>query len=313
MSAQAGEQIGAFLEMLRAERGASPNTESAYRRDLKDFLAFLTSRRVELLNAQKPDLEAYLAFLHKEGRGAATIARKSSALRQFYRFLFRERIRADDPAAALESPRLPRRLPATLSTAELTALFRAARADTSPEGVRLAAMLELAYGSGLRVSELVTLKLAAVQQKASQISEFLIVSGKGGRERLTPIGSQARLSLAAYLKIRPCFLDGPAERKQPSPWLFPYSRGDGHVSRQQFGLWIKGLSSSCGIDPQRCFPHALRHSFASHLLEGGADLRVIQELLGHSDIATTQIYTHVAEGRLRQVVRRHHPLSAEDA
>jgi integrase/recombinase XerD len=302
----AQELIGQFLEMMRAERGASANTADAYRRDLTDFAGWLARQKLTLSRVRKDHLAAYIASLGQAGMAASTAARRLSALRQFFDFLFSEKHRADNPAAALESPKQGRSLPGTLGAADVVRLIEAARVDTSPSGLRLSAMLELVYGAGLRVSELVSLKLAAIQPRAGQpVSDFLLITGKGNKERLVPLGSQARAALADYLAARPAFLrEGAA-----SAWLFPYHRAKGYLTRQQFAVMLKELALAAGLDPEAISPHTLRHSFASHLLEGGADLRVIQELLGHADISTTQIYTHVAGERLKKLVREHHPLA----
>lgn len=303
MSTQA--LIEQFLEMLQAERGAARNTVAAYQRDLADAAAFCKARKSSLQRVKKAMLEAYLSALSDAGMSATTVARRLSALRQFYHFLYAEHHRADNPATGLETPRLGRLLPKVLSARSITALIETARADASPEGLRRLAMLELTYGSGLRVSELVALRLTSVQLRADkQVAEFLIVSGKGNKERMVPISGKAREAIRAYLDVRPVFLP----EQGASPWLFPYHRAEGYVTRQQFGVMLKELALAAGQDAQDISPHTLRHSFASHLLEGGADLRVIQELLGHSDISTTQIYTHVAGARLKQLVEEKHPL-----
>lgn len=294
-----------FLEMMRAERGAAANTVAAYRRDLEHFCAHVKAHGETLLSAPKPHISDYIASLGREGLSASSQARKLSAIRQLFHFLYGEELRGDDPSASLETPKLGKRLPKTLSLPQIERLLKQAASDASPKGLRLIAMLELVYGAGLRVSELVTLKLTTVQRKHDAVLDHLIIRGKGSKERLVPLGEQARRALAAYLAVRHVFL---GEKQKNSPWLFPYERADGYITRQQFGVLLKELAADAGLDPRPISPHTLRHSFASHLLEGGADLRVIQELLGHSDIATTQIYTHVAGERLKKVVRDHHPL-----
>jgi integrase/recombinase XerD len=297
-----------FIEMMVAERGASANTVAAYQRDLDGFMAFLKASRKTLAGVNRKGIEQFVAGLGEEGMSAATVARKISALRQLFQFLYSEKLRADNPAATLDTPHLGRKLPQTLTMADVTALLDAARADASPQGTRLQAMLELLYGAGLRVSELVTLTLSAVQLRGVA-AEFLTVRGKGNKERMVPLGSKAREALSRYLALRPAFLPLADGQPVPSPYLFPYGRAEGYVTRQQFGVMLKELAATAGIDPRKLSPHTLRHSFATHLLEGGADLRVIQELLGHSDIATTQIYTHVAGERLKKLVYEHHPLA----
>lgn len=294
--------------MLQAERQASTNTISSYRRDLLDFAALLKQRRTTLERATREDIEAYLTQLAKNGIAASSCARKTSAIRQFYRFAVSERLRDDNPAALIAGARRARPLPHVLSHAEVDALLAAAAADTTPEGLRLYAMLQVLYASGLRVSELVSLRMTHIRQTlqhASHTTSFLIVTGKGGRERVAPLHREAIMALEAYLAIREVFTSGTAS----SPWLFPSSGAAGHLTRQRLGQLLKALARVVGVDEEKVHPHALRHSFASHLLEGGADLRVIQELLGHADITTTQIYTHVSKKRLKELVSKHHPLA----
>lgn len=294
--------------MLVAERGASANTVAAYRRDLRDFTAHLTRKKLEISAIQRPDIEKYISGLTADGLSPASIARKLSAIRQFFQFLFSEKIRKDNPTATLETPKQGRRLPKTLSHKDIDALLCAAAADKTPTGLRLAAMLELVYSAGLRVSELVGMKLSALGARPNATAvttDALIIHGKGNKERMVPVGSAARKALSDYLAVRQTFL----EEGQTSPWLFPYHRAEGFITRQQFGVMLKELALKANIDPEKISPHTLRHSFASHLLAGGADLRVIQELLGHADIATTQIYTHVNSERLNQLVQQNHPLS----
>jgi integrase/recombinase XerD len=322
-AAVAGALLEQFLEMMAAERGAARNTLAAYQRDLDDFLAYASAQKASPLKLRRALIEAYLASLAQAGLSSLTQARRLSAIRQFFAFLYTEKHRADNPAATLEGPRPQRALPDTLSEAEMQALLEASARGASPADKRLCAMLELVYASGLRVSELVSLRLGALQvREGSQRveAEFLLVSGKGNKERLVPVGARAREALSAYLAVRHVFLVAPTRKrtrktaatgaKPPaSPFLFPYHRAEGYITRQQFGVMLKQLAVRAGLNPQRVAPHTLRHSFATHLLDGGADLRVIQELLGHSDIATTQIYTHVAGARLRKLVEEKHPLA----
>lgn len=302
-----------FLEMMAAERGASANTLDAYGRDLRDGGAYFARRKKSLSTISRDDLEAYLASLSASGLSAQTQARKLSSLRQFFAFAYEEKLRGDNPAATLETPKLSRPLPKALTPEDIAALIAAAKQDDSPKGIRLQAMLELMYGAGLRVSELVSLPMGALSlapRSEEVTAEAMVVSGKGSKERLVPLNSHTRAALSAYLKIRKVFL--PATSHQPpaaNPYLFPYHRAAGYITRQQFGVMLKELAASANIDPEKISPHTLRHSFASHLLEGGADLRVIQELLGHADIATTQIYTHVAGARLKKLVEEKHPLA----
>jgi integrase/recombinase XerD len=303
---QAGDPflIEAFLEMLAAERGASANTLAAYRRDLADFLACAG----RLAEAESGDLRSYLTELSRRGLAAASQARRLSALRQFFRFLLTEGRRADDPTSALDSPKGRRRLPAVLSAAEVDRLLEAARetaerADQSPArrraALRTRALIELLYATGLRVSELVSLPDAAARGGRS----FILVRGKGGRERMVPLNEAARQAVAAWRVARD------AGGGKPGPWLFPAAGASGHLTRQAFARELKSIAGLAGIGAARLSPHSLRHAFATHLLAGGADLRSLQMLLGHADISTTQIYTHVLEERLRSLVTEHHPLA----
>lgn len=302
----------AFLEMMQAERASAANSVESYRRDMEGLSAFLRGRRVKLADAQGADIHAYLAELEKRGYAPRSAARKLSCFRQFYHFLYSEKIRADDPAALIESPRKGRSLPKVMSEDEVETLLKAAHAGNTPDAVRMAAMLEVLYASGLRVSELVSLKLSAILRgkavehpAVADVAEYLIVKGKGGRERFVPLNPSARQAVADYIEIRPHFLPG----GEPSPWLFPSSAKEGHLTRQRFGQLLKELAVGAGLDFRKISPHTLRHSFATHLLGGGADLRVIQELLGHADISTTQVYTHVQQDKLAELVAAHHPLS----
>ncbi|MEZ5691871.1 MAG: site-specific tyrosine recombinase XerD [Rickettsiales bacterium] len=297
-----------FLEMMVSERAIAGGTLLAYRRDLSDFLRYCLEKKEKILRISSNKIEKFLASLSSDGMSTPTIARKLSALRQFFSFLYSENYRSDDPTITIETPKLPKRLPSTLSKEEVLALIHTAIIDESAQSVRLYAMLELIYGAGLRVSELVSLKLSAlkVSENSKQVkADFIIVKGKGNKERIVPINNSTRIALNRYLEVR----DGFLQEKEKSVWLFPYHRADGYITRQQFGVMLKELAINAGIDPQKISPHTLRHSFATHLLEGGADLRVIQELLGHSDVSTTQIYTHVAADRLSKLVREHHPLA----
>lgn len=297
-----------FLEMLSAERGAAGNTLEAYARDLRDFLAFLERRGAHTATAGAGDIGAFLESLSAQGLAASTRARKLSAIRQFFRFLYGEGLRTDDPAASLESPKLGRPLPKVLSIDEVDRLLEAAQAriDGAKGSARLRAarlhcLLELLYATGLRVSELVALPRSVVDAG----ERVLTVRGKGGRERLVPLTEAARAALGAYVAVlaEACASDAPPR------WLFPSRGKEGHLTRQRFAQELKALARHAGLDPARISPHVLRHAFASHLLERGADLRSVQQLLGHADISTTQIYTHVLEERLRTLVREHHPLA----
>lgn len=289
--------------MLAAERGAASLTLDAYRRDLAHFAAFLAGSETSLAAADTQALRAYLATLTAAGMAARTAARRLSCLRQFYRFLFAEGLRGDDPTAALEGPRRSTTLPKLLSEKEVDRLIAAAHAQPGPQGLRLAALVEVLYATGLRVSELVGLPLAAVEEGR----RFLVVRGKRGRERLVPLGEPADRALGAYLEVRERFLTGPRQAQR----LFPSRSAVGHLTRERFAQMLKTLAAAAGIDPQKVSPHVLRHAFASHLLAHGADLRAVQKMLGHADIATTQIYTHVLDDRLKATVGKHHPLARE--
>ena len=305
--------IEAFLDVMVAERGAAGNTVSAYARDLSDLSAELSGRGVAIDGATTEDLRVYLAALAdrpgaKQGRIAATTAaRRLSAMRQFYRFLVSEGWRTDDPTSTLDGPSLGRPLPKLLSEAETGRLLDAAARQGGPEGSRLLALLETLYATGLRVSELVGLPLTAIDPEG----RFLIVRGKGGKERLVPLNDAARAALAVYLPHRAHFL-GPERPDAPSPFVFPSATArDGHLTRQRFGQMLKDLAVAAGLPPSRLSPHVVRHAFATHLLDHGADLRAVQTMLGHADIATTQIYTHVVGERLARLVRDYHPLARD--
>jgi integrase/recombinase XerD len=289
-----------FLDMMSAERGASANTLAAYRRDLVDFGASLGRAGCTFRDAATDDLKRYLASL--SGMASATQSRRLSALRQLYAFLYGEGIRKDDPTSTLESPRRGRTLPKILSRDDIDALIAAAREKHDADSLRLTCILEILYASGLRVSELVSLPLAAARNRDG----FLLVRGKGNKERLAPLNAPARKAIAAYLKAREQFL--PKGVKE-SKYLFPSRSDEGHLTRRRLHQMLKELALKTNLDPAKLSPHVLRHAFATHLVEGGADLRSVQTLLGHADIATTQIYTHVASGRLREVMLSAHPLA----
>ena len=294
--------IEAFLEMMSAERGAARNTLDAYRRDLTDYAGFLAGKGQSALTAGREQVVSYLGFIDAQGLAASSAARRLSALRQFHKFLCADQIRPDDPTRIVASPRARRPLPNVLSVAEvdrlLTTAEAEANADVSPQkqeaALRLYVLLELLYATGMRVSELVSLRRAAVMRDAS----FLTVTGKGNKERIVPVNDRARDAVKMWLAL-----------KLPGPWLFPANGEDGFLSRQVFARDLKGLAGRTGIASARVAPHVLRHAFASHLLQGGADLRVVQTLLGHADISTTQIYTHVLDEKLRALVEQHHPMA----
>jgi integrase/recombinase XerD len=295
--------IDRFLEMLSAERNAAANTRAAYKRDLVDAAAFMAARKSTLGDTATQDLSAYLAALDKKGLAARSAARRLSALRQFFKFLVAEQVRGDDPSAAIDGPKLGRPLPKLLDEAEMARLIEVCAVLDGPSGARLKALVELSYASGMRVSELVGLPLAAVLRE----QPVLIVRGKGSKERMVPLNAPARAALTAYLEHRNAFLP---KGMKPSPHLFPSRGKEGHLTRQRFGQLLKDLAIQANIAPERISPHVLRHAFATHLLDHGADLRSLQKMLGHADIATTQIYTHVAGRRLKELVEAHHPLAA---
>src|SRR5215470_10738235 len=298
-----------FLDMLTAERGAGENTLSAYRNDLDDLSAHLRATKRSVATAATDDLRGFIASLSRRGLKASSLARRLSAIRQFYKFLYAEGKRVDDPAAVLEGPKRARTIPKVLSIAEVDALLRRAKTDSENSklplaqrlrAARLLCLLEVVYATGLRVSELVTLPSSAAQRD----QRMLIVRGKGSKERLVPLNKQAKRAMSEYLELR-----ATSDRDAKSKWLFPSFGEQGHLTRQHFARELKTLGQSCGIGPERLSPHVLRHAFASHLLHNGADLRVVQTLLGHADISTTQIYTHVLEERLKTLVRDLHPLA----
>jgi integrase/recombinase XerD len=300
--------IELFLDMQAAERGAGENTLSAYRNDLEDLAAHLRASGCAIPTAETEDLRAFLTSLSERGFKASSVARRLSALRQLFRFLYAEGNRSDDPAAVLEGPKRGRSLPKVLSIAEVDKLLAQARASAEDESqapaarlraTRLLCLLEVVYATGLRVSELVALPASAARRD----QRMLVVRGKGGKERLVPLNQAAKRAMAEYLALR-----AGGEGKQQSKWLFPSFGEQGHITRQHFARELKALGAHCGIAGERLSPHVLRHAFASHLLHNGADLRVVQTLLGHADISTTQIYTHVLEERLKTMVRDLHPL-----
>jgi integrase/recombinase XerD len=301
--------IELFLDMLAAERGAGENTLAAYGRDLADLSNFLRAARSRISTARTEDLRAYLAALDKRGFAASSVARRLSAIRQLFRFLYAEGKRRDDPAAVIEGPKRGRTVPKVLTIEEVDRLLAAARAAgqrphlTLGERVRtarLTCLIELLYATGLRVSELVTLPASAAARNA----HMLVVRGKGGKERLVPLNEAAKSAMGEYLALL-----AQAVPDARSKWLFPSFGDSGHLTRQHFGRELKALAAGAGIRADRVSPHVIRHAFASHLLHNGADLRVVQTLLGHADISTTQIYTHVLEDRLKSLVRDLHPLA----
>ena len=308
--------VDAFLDMLTTEKGAADNTRQAYWRDLADVSVYLRKTvSVEINEATTDNLKQYLSDLSKkrhnkgvnDGKIAVrTIARRLSALRQYYRFMMAEQIRADDPSGPIESPKQERTLPKTLSEAEVNALITTAASSKSPENKRLVCLLEILYSTGMRVSELVGLPLAAIGED----NQFIMVAGKAGRERMVPLSDSSRAALETYLLVRPTHLGYDEMRPTQEKFLFPSrTSGSGHLTRQRFAQLLKDLAQAAKVDEDRVSPHILRHAFATHLLNNGADLRAVQKMLGHADIATTQIYTHIANEKAADTVEEKHPMS----
>lgn len=296
--------IALFLDMMTVDRAAAANTLRNYGRDLHRFADFVRTRMESLVTAGADDISAFLEELEAEGLAASTAALKCSAIRQFYAFLYEEGRRGDNPASAVDRPKTRRPLPKVLSEDETRRLVEAA-GGSEPKAARLRAMVELLYAAGLRVSELVSLPLSAAKERAT-----ILVKGKGGKERLVPVGAAARRAIDGYLPVRSEFLaEGRGGEKLASPFLFPSRGKTGHVTAARFAQLIKDLAIAAGIAPERVSPHVLRHAFATHLLSGGADLRSVQAMLGHADITTTEIYTHVAQERLKDLVFKAHPLA----
>jgi integrase/recombinase XerD len=302
----ANRLVSRFLEMLAAERSAARNTIAAYARDLAAYGDHLDSRGRRLAEASPDDIRDYLASLEASGMARSTAARKLSCIRQFHRFLHGDGLAKGNPSTAIESPRSARPLPKTVRESDVLALIAAGRTRLArAEGRnvfkawRLLCLLELLHATGLRVSELVGVSLGAARAER----EFLLVRGKGGRERLVPVSASARDTLDGYLEVLS------RHDAASGKWLFPSSGRSGHLTRQHFALMLKDLAREAGVDAERISPHVLRHGFASHLMARGADLRAVQQMLGHADISTTQIYTHVQSERLREVVETHHPLA----
>jgi integrase/recombinase XerD len=300
--------IESFLEMASAERGAAANTLLAYERDLTSYGMFLEKRGRTLRNAEAEDIRAFMAILHGEGLAPATQARRLSAIRQFHRFMFTEGLRGDDPSGPVSSPRQRKPLPKVLSVAQVDALIAKAIAEADLPGspaavarrVRMLALIETLYATGMRVSELITLPVSA----AKTDQRFITITGKGAKQRMVPLSAAASAAMQAWLALR--------DRNRAlakSGLLFATGARTGHLTRQAFGRDLKKLAQRAGISGTGVSPHVLRHAFASHLLANGADLRSVQQLLGHADISTTQIYTHVLEERLRELVENAHPLA----
>jgi integrase/recombinase XerD len=303
--------VESFLEMMSAERGAAVNTLQSYERDLDDLYGFLAERGVGITEAASGDLGAYLAGLSKQGFKASSQARRLSAMRQFYKFLYAEGLRTDDPTGVIDAPKKRRALPKTMGVDEVTGLLTQAEQEAATAGphqfhrIRMLALMELLYATGMRVSELVCLPAKVLSEEG----RFLIIRGKGNKERLVPLSQSAIRALKAYGRAKEAEAAAAKDPIPESPWLFPAASKEGHLPRQVFARDLKDLAIRAGLTPSLISPHVMRHAFASHLLANGADLRVVQELLGHSDISTTQIYTHVLEERLHQLVQSHHPLA----
>ena len=307
--------IDSFLEMMSAERGAAANTLSAYERDLSDFSQFARSNHTSLEQANSDAIRNWMSAMQKVSLSAASQARKLSTLRQFYRFLFAEDLRKDDPTGPIDSPKTGRPLPKIMSEADVDQLLLtaelAAETKSTPGGrlraTRMHALLELLYTTGLRVSELVSLPATATRRDA----RFLLVNGKGNKERMVPLGQKAKQAVSTYHQALAEVNGKKKSTTASEKWLFPSSGELGHLTRQHFARDLKALATEAGLQASKISPHVLRHAFASHLLQNGADLRTVQQLLGHADISTTQIYTHVLEERLRELVESAHPLALQ--
>jgi len=301
-----GHLIEQFLEMMVAEKGRALNSLLAYRSDLTDFMEFCPK---PLMDATPEHIRDWLANLSARGMAASTTARRISAVRQFYLFLFRDGLRSDNPSANLESPRRGRPLPKVLSEADVDALlYRATElaGNHKLRTLRQLTLLEMLYATGMRISELVTLPRRSIHKDTT----MLLIKGKGGRERMVPLGGKAKEALTRYLTVLDDSANNDAgSNKHPSPYIFPSSGKEGHLTRRRVGQMLKDLAIEAGIMPSQISPHKLRHAFATHLLAHGADLRAVQQLLGHVDISTTQIYTHVLEERMKALVQSSHPLS----
>ncbi len=303
--------VEAFLETMSVERGAAANTIDAYRRDLAEFTSFLADRQRSLTAVRSDDIDAYVHSLADAGLAPTSRARKLSSIRQLFKFLTAEAILDEDPASTITGPKRRRALPKTLSVAEVDRLIAAAKSriegTTGRErlrALRFYCLIEILYATGMRVSELVGLPRSVLQGDR----RMFVIRGKGGRERLVPLNTPARAALDDYLLLAQTGGEG-LSRAISSKWLFPSTSADGHLTRQRFAQDVKELSVEAGLDPERVSPHVLRHAFASHLLDRGADLRAVQQLLGHADISTTEIYTHVLQERLKRLVNEHHPLA----
>lgn len=312
MKAQDNARLESFLEMMSAERGSATNTLTSYEGDLNDLADFLAERKVAFSEAASSDLSAYLTHLSAQGFAASSQARRLSSMRQFYKFLYSEGLRGDDPTGILDAPRKGRSLPKTMSVANVTALLAQASLEAETEGpgqlarIRMHLLLELLYATGMRVSELVSLPAKVLRHEG----RFLMIRGKGNKDRMVLLSRAAMAAMDRYEQARKAL--APQKEGQPeNTWLFPSNGKEGHLPRQVFARDLKDIAIRAGLSPSTISPHVIRHAFASHLLQNGADLRAVQELLGHSDISTTQIYTHVLEERLQELVQTHHPLAKQ--
>lgn len=313
-----------FLNNLLAEKGSAKNTIISYKKDLEELFDFLKDIKIEEITTK--DLKKYLEFLYKNCVATSTMTRHISAIKQFFNFLQLENIITENPASLLDHPKIQAHIPEILTEKEIEKLLDTAKKDKSNYGIQLYTMLELLYATGLRISELVEMKISDIQKKYRSdglytIDDFLIINGKGNKERLIPINKTAKDALIKYINLRESLLNG-----KKSEWLWTtmatFSKDkkdtkvvfkkDNHIARQIFALNLKQLAIESNINPEKVHPHILRHSFASHILQRGADLRVVQELLGHSDISTTQIYTHIADEKLKKIVNELHPLAKDE-
>jgi len=303
--------IEQFLEMALAERGIAENSLLSYKRDLSDYRQFLTQKSITELSASTEDIDKYIISLAEKEIAPRSINRKISTLKSYYNFLISENHTNYNPTLVVDLPKYGNKLPSVLSVEDIRLLLDFCHNDPSPEGVRLCAMIHLIYASGLRVSELVSLKLVEITSgyKSMEVRSTFLVKGKGGKERMVVISYKARRAIADYLQIREHFCKSKSQLAKT--YFFTSNSSQGHMTRQNFATLLKQVALKSGLDPDIISPHVLRHSFASHLLEGGADLRVIQELLGHSDISTTQIYTHVQTGHLKKTLQECHPLEKD--
>ena len=297
--------LEAFLEMMSAERGAAKNTLAAYRNDLLDLTSHLFSNNTALIKAKRSDLEDWVVFLHSQGLAASTVARRLSAAKRFYRFCQSEGWVEQNPTRLINFPKQAKPLPKTLSEKQVSLLLETASKDKSPKGLRMLALLEILYASGLRVTELLSLP----NNVGKRSEKLILVTGKGGKERLVPLTPAAITAINNWREVRKPFLPKDQRRLRAEKFLFPSNSIAGHLSRERFFAMLKALAAKAGLDPKGVSPHVLRHAFASHLLANGADLRVVQTLLGHTDISTTEIYTHILDERLKKLVQSAHPLA----